>query len=193
MRKTMLAITWSATAAVIGIAGIAAPAAYADDSATASPTPTPVSSSTAAPACGAGLPVWVQGRPKLLHAGGAAGDYLWHGSDGWHLRVTHHTRSKKVFTGVIVASEPITFARVKDETRDAVKLSDDKKKLVFRFVNYGGLDGVDFTDACAMHTHFAFAISGHRATRNQIYVGAHSARPGRVPFTINRQSRPTAA
>jgi len=189
MHKTMLAITWSAVAATIGVAGLATPAAYADDST----TPTPAPTATSMPTCSSPLPPWVQGQPKLLHAGAAAGDYLWHDSAGWHLRVTHHTRSQKVFTGAVVASEPITFARVKDEARDQVKLSEDKKTLVFRFVNYGGIDGVDFTDGCAMHTHFAFAIAGHRATRNQVYIGAHSARPGRVPFTISRRTTPTAA
>jgi len=177
MRKTLIAVSWSAIPVAL-VYWLLGPAAYAD----AAP----------APSCNP-LPTWVQGQPHGLRAGVTAGDYLWHDSTGWHLRVTHHSTDKKAFTGVIVATEPITFARVKDEARDKVTLSDDKKKLVFRFVNYGGIDGVDFTDACSTRTHFAFAIAGHRATRNQVYIGAHSARPNAVPFTISRISGATAA
>jgi hypothetical protein len=186
MRTTVrTAVTWSLAAGAVGSVVLTAPAAFAD-----STTPTPTSSPAAT--CGS-LPAWVQGQPGHLHARAATGDYLWHDSSGWHLRVTHPTKQKKVFTGVITASSPITFARVKDEARDKVTLSADKTKLAFRFVNYGGIDGVDFTDQCATTTKFALAIAGHKATRNQVYVGAHSARPRAVPFTISRRSSPAAA
>ena len=186
MRKaTMRAVSWSAVlvSAVVVSAGSVAPAAYAEGAA-----PEPAAGSDCAP-----LPAWVQGEPAHLHAGGATGDYLWHDGTGWHLRVTHPSKRQKVFTGVIKASNPITFAKVKDERRDKVTLSSDKTRLVFRFVNYGGIDGVDFTDACATKTSFAFAIAGHKATRNQVYIGGHSARPPAVPFTISRRSAAPAA
>jgi len=186
MRKmAVMAVTWSAAlgASTFGAAALATSVAYADT------TPVPSSSSST---CGA-LPTWVQGMPAHLKAGAATGDYLWHDSNGWHLRVTHATKHQKVFTGTITATSPITFARVRDERHDKTTLSADKKKLTFRFVNYGGIDGVDFGDACATSTHFAFAIDGHKASRNQIYIGRHSSRPGTNPFTITRRSSATAA
>ena len=171
--------------AVAGCASVALPAAaYAGDS-----TPAP-SSSTAA--CGA-LPSYVEGRPAHLHVRGATGDYLWHNSSGWHLRVTHPTRSRMVFRGVITASSPITFQRVRDEQRDKVTLLNGGKTLVFRFVNHAGIDGVDFTDDCASTMKVALALNGHRVGRNHIYIGAHSARPAHDPFVISRQEVQQAA
>lgn len=162
-------------------------AAYADDT-TPAPTTTPSSTTP----CGA-LPSYVEGRPAHLHVRGATGDYLWHDATGWHLRVTHPTKSRMVFRGVITASSPITFQRVRDEGHDKVALTNGGKTLVFRFVNHGGIDGVDFTDSCASTTRFALALNGHRLGRNHIYIGAHSSRPAHDPFTISRQSAQAAA
>ena len=171
--------------AVAGCAGVVLPAAaYADDS-------TPAASTSGA-TCGA-LPSYVEGRPAHLHVRGATGDYLWHDSTGWHLRVTHPTRSRMVFRGVITASNPMKFQRVRDERRDKVTLLNGGKTLVFRFVNYGGIDGVDFTDSCASTMKVALALNGHRVGRNHIYIGAHSARPGHDPFVISRQDAQQAA
>src|SRR5690242_6768512 len=110
--------------AVAGCASVALPAAaYADDS---SPSPAPSSATCAA------LPSYVECRPAHLHVRGATVDYLWHDSSGWHLRVTHPTRTRMVFRGVITASSPITFQRVRDEQRDKVTLLNGGKTLVFR-------------------------------------------------------------
>lgn len=142
--------------------------------------------------CGA-LPAYVEGRPADLHVRGAAGDYLWHDANGWHLRVTHRTSKLMVFTGAIVASAPMTFQPVRDERRDKVALSTDGTRLVFRFVNHGGIDGVDFTDSCAASLKFALAVDGHHLSRNGIYVGAQSARPAHNPFVISRADVPATA
>ena len=171
----------AATASVTAVAAIAPAGAYAGDTATGATT-----------TCGA-LPAWTHGRPADVHVRATAGDYLWHDSNGWHLRVTHHTRTRMVFAGRIVASSPITFTRVRDERRDKTALSADGKTLTFRFVNFGGIDGVDFSDACATTAQFAFAIDGHRTPLSRVFIGAHSTRPQSNPFTITRQDSSTAA
>src|SRR4029450_7168656 len=53
-------------------------------------------------------PASVHGMPTNLHPAARGGDYLWHNSNGWHLRVTHHGSRKVVFTGRIVSPTPIT-------------------------------------------------------------------------------------
>ena len=171
----------AATASVTAVAAMAPAAAHADDTATGTTA-----------TCGA-VPGWANGRPAHLHVRAVAGDYLWHDSNGWHLRVTHHTRTRMAFAGRIVASSPITFTRVRDERRDKTALSADGKTLTFRFVNFGGIDGLDFTDACATTAQFAFAIDGHRAPLSRVFIGAHSSRPQSNPFTITRQDSSTAA
>ena len=173
----------------VAVATVAMPmSAYADTTTTPTTSPTPTAASGCAP-----LPSYVDGRPAHLHARAATGDYLWHDSNGWHLRVTHPTRQRMVFRGVISATAPISFQPVRDEKRDKVTLSADHKTLVFRFVNYGGIDGVDFTDSCASTTKFALALDGHRLGRNHIYIGANSARPLHDPFAISRSDAPAAA
>jgi len=169
------------TAAVV----VAPSAAYADDGTTTGSTATP-------PACGA-LPSYVEGRPANLHVHGATGDYLWHDAKGWHLRVTHRTRSRMMFRGVIRSDAPMTFQRVRDESADRVRLSSDGKTLVFRFVNHGAIDGVDFADSCADTIKLGLLLDGHRLGLNHVYIGAHSARPDHNPFVISRTPTPTAA
>ena len=159
--------------------------AYADGGTSADPSATP-------PSCGA-LPSYVEGQPADLHVRGAAGDYLWHDSSGWHLRVTHRTTKRMVFRGVIVASGPLTFQRVRDEAHDKVALNSDGTRLVFRFVNHGGIDGVDFADSCATTLKFALAVNGHHLSRNGIYIGSQSARPDHNPFAISRTDSASAA
>jgi hypothetical protein len=181
-RLAAAAVTISAVAATV-----AAPmTAYAD---TGTPTD---ATATSAPACGT-LPSYVDGRPADLHVRGVAGDYLWHDSSGWHLRVTHRSTHRMVFRGVIVASGPLTFQPVRDEARDKVWLSSDGTRLVFRFVNYGGIDGVDFADSCASTLRFALAVNRHHLGRNHIFVGAQSARPAHNPFVVSRQDLQPAA
>ena len=91
----------------------------------------------------------MQGKPLTLKAGARAGDYIWHDSTGWHLRVTHPGSAKVIFTGRIVSSAPMTFKPARLERGDTITLSADKKTLTYKFYNYGKVDGVDFKTACA--------------------------------------------
>jgi hypothetical protein len=189
MRLSRLA-TAAVTISAVAVTLVAPMSAYADttdpgatdpgttDPGTTGPSATP-------PPC-AGLPSYVEGRPADLHKRGAAGDYLWHDGSGWHLRVTHRTSKRMVFRGVIVASAPMTFQRVRDEARDKVALSSDGTRMVFRFVNHGGIDGVDFAEDCAQTLKLALAVNGHHLNRNGVSIGAHSARPAHNPFVISR-------
>jgi hypothetical protein len=192
MRLNRLAIA-AVTISAVAVTLAAPMSAYADttDPGTTDPGTTDPGTG-AAPPCAA-LPSYVEGRPADLHMRGAAGDYLWHDDSGWHLRVTHRTSKRMVFRGVIVASGPMTFQRVRDEAHDKVTLSSDGTKLLFRFVNHGGIDGVDFADNCAQTLKLALAVNGHHLSRNGIYIGAHSARPAHNPFAISRADAASAA
>src|SRR5439155_1837154 len=44
-------------------------------------------------------PADVQGRPANLHSLGATGLYVWHDDNGWHLRVTHSSKTHVTFRG----------------------------------------------------------------------------------------------
>jgi len=75
----------------------------------------------------------------------------------------------------------------------AVGVSTAAPVAAYRFVNHGGIDGVDFTDSCAATTKFALSRGGHLLGRNHIYIGANSARPAHNPFVISRADAQPAA
>ena len=108
-------------------------------------------------------PAATQGVPTTYKAGARAGDYIWHSSTGWHVRVTHPGSRRVVFTGRIVSDTPLTVSSVKLEKWDAISLSADKLTLTYRFVNYGRIDGFDFRTACATKLHIKGGMSGVEA------------------------------
>ena len=81
------------------------------------------------------------GRPRL-----DPGVTLWHDANGWHVRVTHNAIHDRVFSGVIHTSGTLTDVHsVRLEKNDYVKVGSGGHTLAFRFNNYGGVDGFDFT------------------------------------------------
>jgi len=179
-----LAKLGSMVALTIGIGLMALPAGVA----AASPTTTAAATPTVAtPACVDGhWPVSVHGRPIIFHAGGAAGDYLWHDGNGWHLRVTHPGHKGVVFSGRIVSDAPLTEAPVKLEANDVVTLSADKKTITYCFVNYGYIDGFDFRAPCSHGLAFTGRMGGLRLADWQIRLGTHSRHPLENPFVLRR-------
>ncbi len=129
-------------------------------------------------------PVSVQGVPLTLKAGARAGDYIWHSSTGWHLRVTHPGSAKVTFTGRIVSSAPMTFKPARLEKGDTITLSADKKTLTYKFYNYGKIDGIDFKTACAQRLRFSASINGNKLATSRIMLGTHGRHPLENPFVV---------
>ena len=129
-------------------------------------------------------PASVQGVPSTLKAGARAGDYLWHSSTGWHLRVTHPGTAKVVFTGRIVSSAPMTFTPWRLEKGDTITLSADKKTLTYKFNNYGRIDGIDFKTACAQRLTISAAINGRKLSPSRIWLGHYGRHPLENRFVV---------
>lgn len=158
--------------------GVAQPASAA--------TSTSTSTSTSAEGrCAASLPPSVLGDPGV-HAGESSGARLWHDGAGWHLRFTHPGSGTQVFTGVVTSGQPITARGYKFEKHDSYRLSNRGRTLTFTLVNHGAIDGIDFTDRCAINTAFAVARDGHRLAPVEIWLGAHRAHPTSNPFLVQR-------
>jgi hypothetical protein len=49
-------------------------------------------------------PGWTDGRPANVDPKTAAGVYMWHDATGWHLRVTHKSDARRVFSGSVVTT-----------------------------------------------------------------------------------------
>jgi len=155
-------------------------------------TPSPAATSQAPgsstdPGCRTGqLPGAVLGTPKVV-AGGASGYRVFHDTTGWHVRVTHPGHQAVLFTGVIRSGRPISAKAYKLEAGDHFWLSRDRETLTFEFVNHGAIDGVDFTDACAVWTTFTLNQSAHRISPLDIWLGARGVHPLSNPLAIERR------
>jgi hypothetical protein len=177
-RRTKLATV--AAAAALSSAGLALFA----DAASAAPAP-----SAKAAACDrAPWEAKVQGAPSGFGAGSPSGDYLWHSTTGFHLRVTHgKTHDQRVYSGTITSSAKMRVDPVKLEKGDTVKLSANHRTLVFVFANHGYIDGVNFhTDCAARLAVSRLHVGSHNLPAKQVYLGHTKAHPAHVPFTVKR-------
>jgi len=170
-RRTLLA-AGAAVAAAAGALALAAPA----------------NAASASTACDrAPWQAIVQGVPRSFDAGDRGGDYLWHDTSGFHLRVTHRGDGRQVYSGVISSSSPMRIDPVKLEGHDTVRLSADHKTLAFAFADYGHIDGVNFHTDCAAklvvsHLHVGTAP----LPAGRVYLGALERHPAAVPFVLHR-------
>lgn len=144
--------------------------------------------SAQAAACDAGP--WagrIQGEPLGFSGGDRGGDYLWHDTHGMHLRVTHRSSTRDVYTGTITSSTAMRIDPVRLEKGDVARLSANHRTLVFAFSNYGHVDGVNFHTDCATSITVAHLNQGNaRLPADRVYLGVTKAHPAQVPFTVHR-------
>lgn len=168
------------------LCGSALPA-FADTSPTTSTSTAPAAPAASAPdkGCKSGeLPAEVLGSPDVK-AHDAKGVYLWHGKNGYALRVTEPSSKRYVVTGKISVSGDISnVKRVRLEKNDRVIVRG--RTLTFRFVNDGGIDGVNFAAECSKTVHVALRADGQPVAPEMVFLGAHRQHPTSVPFTIER-------
>ena len=168
------------------VLGATALAALAVPPATFAATATAATDGVSASTCAGGpWPAWVQGMPAV-HAGSAAGDYLWHDAAGWHLRVTHVGTGAVAFSGTIRANRPLSVRAYRLEGGDTFSVSADRLTVTYRFVNHGRLDGLDFTTACATRLGVTGRMSGVLLPVRRIWIGHAGRHPLQDPFVILR-------
>jgi hypothetical protein len=147
----------------------------------------PAATFAATTTCDAGpWPASVQGVPATYQSGARAGDYIWHSSTGWHIRVTHVTTSKLSFSGRIVANAPMAVAPVRLEKGDTFALSADRKTITYHFANYGHVDGLDIRTSCATRLRFRGSMSGAPLPIARIWIGRAGHHPLQNPFVVTR-------
>jgi hypothetical protein len=195
-------------AAVAGIGGLAAAGpALALPASTAAPVALTVASTSAAPSpspspaslCDDGAwrgpdGVNVEGRPDGLDAGDRGEVYLWHGTDGWHLRTTDISDAAHHYTGTVALSAGATFtsfAPVRLEHGDRVWV-DGSNTLHYDFTTFNGIDGVNFTvsacDGARQHEVMAFSmdVNGHEDDASRIALGDAGQHPSTATFAVTR-------
>jgi hypothetical protein len=157
--------------------------------AVASPSPAPASARSCDTNRDDEWPDLANGTPAGFDAGDTGGVYVWHNTDGWHLRVTHRGDDGRVFTGTIWTAGTINHVvPVKFEKDDSAKTGPNDHVLTLRFANYGGIDGVDFVTHCAEGLHINLKVDGRELPVERVFVGHTSFHPTSMPFVIRRQS-----
>ena len=179
-RPRALALGLAAMALAIGL--VAPAATFA-----ATPTAAATDGVTATACTGGAWPLSVQGMPAV-HAGSAAGDYIWHDATGWHLRVTHASTVGYVFSGTIRANRPLHVTGYRLETGDKFTVSADHLSVRYRFVNHGRLDGLNFTTQCATRLAFGGRLNGAQLPVRRIWIGHKGRHPLQNPFVILRRA-----
>jgi hypothetical protein len=150
------------------------------------PAPTPPAPAPA-DTCGKGLwPSEVQGRPLYYQA--ADGVYLWYDPDGgWALRATHSgPGDNAVISGTLTTAGKFLDVRRGEQGNDIVAVSGNKRTILFRFVDYGWVDGFDFATRCAGGFSASFYIGGTPVSTSSIHLGAAAVSPATNPFRVVR-------
>jgi hypothetical protein len=149
---------------------------------TASPT-----TSTATATCDEERwPLSAEGQPVTFRSGARAGDYIWHSATGWHIRFTHASSSRVIFSGRIVSDAALTVTPYRLEPGDTFTLSADHKTVTYRVRNYGHIDGLDFRTACASRLTFGGSMDGVKLPTGRIWIGRAGRHPLQNPFVILR-------
>ena len=126
-----------------------------------------------------------EGRPAA-HTD-ATGVYLWHSSDGWHLRVNDPGPDRAVFTGTIrVDGQVLSVGRHLEQRGEGVLTRPMAGDVGFRFTNHGGVDGLDLVTRCTSHLTLRVRVDGHVVDASHVWIGADSHHPPSVPTRVTK-------
>ena len=113
------------------------------------------------------------------------GYFLWHDDEGFHLRWTTKSKTRR-FTGVVSSDSAISdIGRVQKESSDWVK-RDGQKSFTFDTTSVGKLDGVRFRTS-GKELSIRLMLDGHLIDVRHIHIGATGAHPRSNPFPIVRE------
>jgi hypothetical protein len=151
----------------------------------------PVGADTAPPTCQQirddAWPRWIDGVPDGIDPHTTAATYMWHSSDGFHIRVTHRTDNRRTFSGQLTtAGVFVKTSPVQLERGDQFQVSPDRHSITFLFKNYGGIDGINFRTRCAPSMNISFQSDGKQTPPSHIVIGRNNNHPKNNPFTIRR-------
>jgi len=147
--------------------------------------PAPEASDTCVPGA---WPSVAEGRPATFLAG-SDGAYLWHDPDGgWALRVTHSgPQDRVIFSGSLTTSGKFVDVQlIGGGGNDIVVVGPAKHTILFRFVNYGLVDGIDFGTRCSRAFTVKIYLEGQLASTGSVHLGQSIGNPTSNPFRIER-------
>ncbi len=119
-----------------------------------------------------------------LARGRLGGVYLWHDTEGWHLRVVRLGRVRQVFSGHLRTDASLRLLAKDSLERDDL-VAVGERSLQFRLHPGGDSDGFDFEATCARELTFFLQPSRARSPTPTIYLGSAARAPSSW-FTIAR-------
>jgi|GEM_PF-1678958 len=128
----------------------------------------------------------IEGKPAALEAGGLDGAYFWHDSDGLHLETTDAQRVGHHYAGTLSTDGAFTSVQLVRAEQDDTVTQPAPGELVFSFVTYSGIDGVQFHIDGGTQITLNLTLDGHPLPVDNIFLGAYSQHPDDNPFTITR-------
>lgn len=137
-------------------------------------------------------PVEYEGRPASFQAHAQKGIYVWHDDRGWHLGVTHEGQGPAVFKGRISVNGRLIGHERFAEGRDEAVIRRDPMRILYRFVDWGWIDGLSFVTHCTSKIVIQGTIDGVPVTPEQVFIGAGGVHPDSVPLVIRRGTEPVA-
>lgn len=124
-----------------------------------------------------------EGKPEISPK--VRGYFLWHNSDGWHIRWT--TRGKRHrFSGKITCDGRfVNFQAISKEKPDFVKQT-NAAVIEFDTDTEGGIDGIDFRVTPATNSVFFNLLMDGKAVKDEVNIGKIRKHPDSMPFTLSR-------
>jgi hypothetical protein len=185
-------LTRSGRAAVAVAAGATVAASFATGTAAGAAPRHATAAVHQAERCRHPLPDVVLGNPGVK-AQATEGFYVFHDGD-WQVRVTHPGNQKVVFAGVITSTRVIDLKTRHLEKRDHVAFANHHRTVVFRFTNYGAIDGLSLNTHCSEQVTFKLLINGQLAPVASMFEGKDKvAGETSNPFTVQRSDETTCA
>ena len=129
-------------------------------------------------------PASASGRPAAHPETDAV--YVWHTSRGWRVRVNDPGADRAVFTGSVkVDGQVFGVGRHLESGAEGV-VNTGAHGADFRFVNFGGVDGLNFKTRCSTTFVLTVKRNGVNVPADHVYVGASGQHPSSVPLTIDK-------
>ena len=124
-----------------------------------------------------------EGRPDFS-AGSELGAFVWHDSEGLHVRVT--TKGKThTFTGKVCSKRIAKLHPANLEAEDTVSIGPKGHCVLFKLTNHGGIDGFDLRIE-GPEAKFSIELNGHMLDANRIWIGSGNVHPAHNPFVLTR-------
>ena len=127
-------------------------------------------------------PATAEGRPAAHPE--TDGVSVWHTSTGWRLRVNDPGTDRAVFTGSVKVDGQIFGVGRHLENGGEGVVNRTAHAVYFRFVNYGGVDGMNFGTRCSTTLTVNVKRNGVTVAADHVYIGATGSHPTAVPFSI---------